>query len=49
MLAISKEKAELALDQLLKEKERTITHLNRGPDGTRERMESRKRRLNFTT
>ena len=29
MLAISKEKAELALDQLLKEKERTITHLNR--------------------
>jgi hypothetical protein len=29
MLAISKEKAELALDQLLKEKDRTITHLNR--------------------
>jgi hypothetical protein len=29
MLAISKEKAESALDQLLKEKERTIMHLNR--------------------
>jgi len=29
MLAISKEKAESSLDQLLKEKERTIMHLNR--------------------